>query len=246
MKKHKTVILLFFIAFFGSINFPSLCNAASKTEYVPVRLGDVAKGSCFGYVKFSGTIIYIDEKPGITNMLLSDGCSVIHVSYYGQSSNIKGNTVTVCGNCCYATTDKYTLGGVPVVLSSVYAFTISGGDSNYYNNSSYSNTSLSNTSSTDYSCGIYPWTSEKRITKTDLQGLSKEDLELMRNEIYARHGWVFSKQSLNDYFSTQSWYPPAGNSRSREQVNKDALKEMSKLELENAAFILKFEKGLKN
>ena len=56
--------------------------------------------------------------------------------------------------------------------------------------------------------GNWPWTSQRQITEYDLQGLSLRDLELMRNEIYARHGWVFRRQDLRRYFESQPWYRP--------------------------------------
>jgi hypothetical protein len=56
--------------------------------------------------------------------------------------------------------------------------------------------------------GVWPWTSQRLVTEYDLQGLSLQDLELMRNEIYARHGWVFSRQDLRRYFESQPWYRP--------------------------------------
>jgi tetratricopeptide (TPR) repeat protein len=56
--------------------------------------------------------------------------------------------------------------------------------------------------------GVWPWTSERLITDYDLQGMSGRDLELMRNEIYARHGWVFRRPDLRRYFEGQPWYRP--------------------------------------
>ena len=46
------------------------------------------------------------------------------------------------------------------------------------------------------------------------------ELEIMRNEIYARHGWVFNRRDLQDYFGRQSWYQPKGNLYNREQANR--------------------------
>lgn len=45
-------------------------------------------------------------------------------------------------------------------------------------------------------------------TAEDFSGLFTEDLRLLRNEIYARHGRVFKTKILNDYFSEQTWYRP--------------------------------------
>jgi YARHG domain len=54
--------------------------------------------------------------------------------------------------------------------------------------------------------GLWPWTSERLVTEYDLQGMSGRELELMRNEIYARHGWVFRRPDLRRYFEGQPWY----------------------------------------
>jgi hypothetical protein len=37
------------------------------------------------------------------------------------------------------------------------------------------------------------------------------NLRLMRNEIYARHGYVFKDKKLTEYFTRFSWYRPKGN-----------------------------------
>ena len=36
--------------------------------------------------------------------------------------------------------------------------------------------------------------------------LFAEDLRVLRNEIYARHGRVFKDKQLQKYFETQAWY----------------------------------------
>lgn len=51
----------------------------------------------------------------------------------------------------------------------------------------------------------------KPKTVDDFSGLFTEDLRLLRNEIYARHGRIFKTKILNDYFSEQSWYKPDPN-----------------------------------
>ncbi|HYJ79180.1 MAG TPA: YARHG domain-containing protein [Longimicrobiaceae bacterium] len=53
-----------------------------------------------------------------------------------------------------------------------------------------------------------PWTSQRFIADADLQGVPTEIVRLMRNEIYARHGYVFSSEDLVQYFSGQPWYQP--------------------------------------
>ncbi len=47
------------------------------------------------------------------------------------------------------------------------------------------------------------------LSKDDLKSLDAKTLRLARNEIYARHGYIFKDQSLLDYFKGKSWYEPA-------------------------------------
>jgi hypothetical protein len=46
------------------------------------------------------------------------------------------------------------------------------------------------------------------MNTTYLGRFSKPQLRLMRNEILARHGYVFQAKDLQEYFSRQSWYKP--------------------------------------
>jgi hypothetical protein len=40
----------------------------------------------------------------------------------------------------------------------------------------------------------------------ELSGLTQQQLLLARNEIYARHGWIFEDEQLKEYFTSCSWY----------------------------------------
>ena len=42
----------------------------------------------------------------------------------------------------------------------------------------------------------------------ELNGLSTYDLYIARNEVYARHGRMFNRSDLQDYFNAQAWYQP--------------------------------------
>jgi hypothetical protein len=46
------------------------------------------------------------------------------------------------------------------------------------------------------------------LTEAELAGKSVQDLDLMRNEIYARHGRRFARADLQAYFDSQPWYRP--------------------------------------
>lgn len=52
----------------------------------------------------------------------------------------------------------------------------------------------------------FPDSAERLLTQTDIAGLSKQDLRIARNEIYARHGRRFNSADLQAYFDGCSWY----------------------------------------
>ena len=58
------------------------------------------------------------------------------------------------------------------------------------------------------SIGLFPFTSTRKVTYNDICELSEYELKIMRNEIYARHGYIFNSEDMKRYFSQQSWYRP--------------------------------------
>lgn len=91
----------------------------------------------------------------------------------------------------------------------------------------------------------WPWTSRRLITPADLEGLSLRELELMRNEIYARRGWVFQRDDLRAFFESQPWYRAQGNLDNREDANRYVEREITPLERRNIRIILEQEKKLR-
>lgn len=82
---------------------------------------------------------------------------------------------------------------------------------------------------------VLPDSDKRKLKKSDLKGLSKEELRIARNEIYARHGRMFDDKKLQKYFDSQSWYEgtvPAS------EFSEDVL---SSVEKKNVAFIRQFE-----
>lgn len=54
--------------------------------------------------------------------------------------------------------------------------------------------------------GRYPQTATRALRGDDLLNLSCGELKIMRNEIFARHGFIFKTPDMRDYFSRQPWY----------------------------------------
>jgi uncharacterized membrane protein YvbJ len=80
----------------------------------------------------------------------------------------------------------------------------------------------SNLSSSDY---ILPDSDKRVLSEEDIATLTKGQLRLARNEIYARHGYVFKSADLQKYFSSKSWYnaDPSYNT-SLNEVEKENVK----------------------
>lgn len=57
----------------------------------------------------------------------------------------------------------------------------------------------------------WPSLSTTLLTRGMLTDMSKQELRLMRNEIFAAHGYKFSSDDLKAYFKEQKWYRPIGN-----------------------------------
>lgn len=75
---------------------------------------------------------------------------------------------------------------------------------NNENNSTEKNSKeSSNPSPSDY---ILPDSNKRVLSEEDIATLTKDQLRLARNEIFARHGYVFKSEDLQKYFSSKSWY----------------------------------------
>lgn len=46
------------------------------------------------------------------------------------------------------------------------------------------------------------------LSESEVKALSREQLNIALNEIYARHGRIFTNSTLSEYFNSQSWYTP--------------------------------------
>ena len=53
---------------------------------------------------------------------------------------------------------------------------------------------------------IFPDSAGRYLTEEELAGLTDRDLMLARNEIFARHGYIFTTDWIQGYFLTQGWY----------------------------------------
>lgn len=81
--------------------------------------------------------------------------------------------------------------------------------------------------------GYYHITSSRLLTEEDIKGFSKSDLSIMRNEIFARHGYIFQDPMLQEHFSQMPWYTPQ-----QDDISQITL---SSVEQNNVLFIQRYE-----
>jgi hypothetical protein len=84
--------------------------------------------------------------------------------------------------------------------------------------------------------GTYPQASLRLLVDSDVNNAYKEDLQEMRNEIYARHGFCFKNSTWQFQFETSDWYIP---------YSVDVTKDLTDIEKKNISLIKKYEKTAK-
>ena len=67
---------------------------------------------------------------------------------------------------------------------------------------------------------LMPDSAERYLEASDIEGYSRDEIQLIINEIYARHGREFSSQDNIDYFSAQDWYEPVVG-KSDEEIDSE-------------------------
>lgn len=81
--------------------------------------------------------------------------------------------------------------------------------------------------------GEYPQASQRLLKEEDVNNLMKPELETMRNEIFARHGYCFKRKAQRELFEDKDWYIPN---------TVDVKKDLTDIEKKNIALIKRYEK----
>jgi hypothetical protein len=77
--------------------------------------------------------------------------------------------------------------------------------------------------------------SEYLLTMDALSGKSSEDTRIMRNEIFAAHGYIFNDPKQSLYFKQMDWYRPE---------SKDVSSSLNNVEKKNVQTLLDYEKNI--
>lgn len=86
---------------------------------------------------------------------------------------------------------------------------------------------------------IFPDSDSEYLSKSDLAGMSKSEINLAKNELYARHGRKFKTKELQDYFNSKSWY--VGRYSPKEWDKKGDSYFFNEYEIKNRNLLKKYE-----
>ena len=86
---------------------------------------------------------------------------------------------------------------------------------------------------------IFPNSDTEYLTKSDLSGMSKSEINLAKNELYARHGRKFKSKELQEYFESKDWYVPKYSPKQWDKKGDSFF--FNKYEIKNRDLLKKYE-----
>lgn len=86
---------------------------------------------------------------------------------------------------------------------------------------------------------IFPNSDTEYLTKSDLSGMSKSEVNLAKNELYARHGRKFKSKELQEYFESKDWYVPKYSPKQWDKKGDSFF--FNKYEIKNRDLLKKYE-----
>lgn len=96
---------------------------------------------------------------------------------------------------------------------------------------------------------FFPESNSRILETQELSGMTKVELRIARNEIYARYGWRFESEELSDYFEGKAWYAAGENVDDTvlsdvERANIELIAEMEKTAPGTAEIPLESDMGI--
>lgn len=63
----------------------------------------------------------------------------------------------------------------------------------------------------EHSGDVFPESSSRNLSESEVAGISGEQAQAAINEIFARNGYIFKSSELQSYYESKSWYAPDPN-----------------------------------
>ena len=87
----------------------------------------------------------------------------------------------------------------------------------------------------DYNNYLMPFSSRRLITLDDIREYQPIYIDYIRNEIFARHGYIFSKLEYSRFFESKEWYKKNSNFSDSD---------LNSIELQNVEFLKKYKEKI--
>lgn len=213
---------------------------------IPATFQDV------GYTDFVGEFDLVGSEQGGIDIRWED--FHLYIACYGTDdylilsgsvpaeSELIGNSFIFEGNPLYANGPcpvKLTYTDSPYLADTVYMETT--GSRNMIYTRAPSSSYFDPYASSDPGDGDYLFPTDSRyITSDDLRQFTREEVVLIRNEIYARYGYTFHTDYIRDYFMSRNWYWPDPNVNSSTFNTSD----LTEIERKNLETITKYERDM--
>lgn len=189
-----------------------------------------------------------DECDEVTLRLLANSCSGEY--YYANPSNLTEILKNIYMDIYRAQQEYYVLSYTSPDTGNTSQFRDV--ELNMANESGYSGTSVKEYVPTTTIYGefsenyrymdyILDFSDQRKVTKSDLTGLSLAELRIARNEIFARHGRQFKDSMLNKWFYSKNWYLNIPRKYSPKDFDNLSSSPLSSMEYNNAIFIREYE-----
>ena len=68
---------------------------------------------------------------------------------------------------------------------------------------------------------IFADSDRRMLNKSEIEILPLSFLQFARNEIYARHGYIFNSKNLKRYFTSKKWYNPVSKAVKLSNIEKN-------------------------
>jgi hypothetical protein len=89
---------------------------------------------------------------------------------------------------------------------------------------------------TDFPAGHGSWVSDHEVTDSMMASRPDWELTILRNEPFARRGYIFHRDDLKSFFTACSWYHPC-------EGNQDTIyRSFTPLEKKNVNLIIEYQK----
>ncbi|MFP3152902.1 YARHG domain-containing protein [Lachnospiraceae bacterium ZAX-1] len=203
------------------------------------KFSDVKKISDYEY---SMKIDYLDTEGTVGEEKIIDGINVITSDPYGFD-NADEFLLYLPGRPTMDLPEAFKnwmrgtafYGGAPETMVSYGLYNI-GGEEGFSELLQYQKANMEE----DTAAGdgyLMPEADTRYYTEADLAGVTQDNIRYLINELYARHGRIFSNETFAQYFSEKPWYVPATT-----DVPDSAFNEY---ELANRDLLVQYEEKLK-